>query len=312
MQPKEQLAGVYAAAVTPLTADLVPDEDALLNLLDFLAKRGNHGALLLGSTGEGPSMSPKERESVYRAAAKIRETYPNFRLMAGTGTPSLDETLQLNKIAFDLGYDAVLVLPPFYYRNATEDGLFTWFSTVVKQSVPSKGFLLGYHIPQVSGVALSANLLKRIRDAFPEQFGGVKDSSGDLANTQNLAALLPEHAILVGADKLMLSGLKSQASGCITALANLASPILRQLYNGYAQGLSVEDRQNTISAARSLLDQYRPFPGSVKGLLAEMHGFPRWPVKPPLQPFPRAEMQTAAEQLTAILANDEQKNGHSE
>lgn len=309
MQPKEQLAGVYTAAVTPLTADLAPDEDGLLNLLDFLAKRGNHGALMLGSTGEGPSFSPAEREVVYRAAAKIKETYPNFRMLAGTGTPSLEETLQLNKIAFDLGYDGVLVLPPYYFRNATDDGLFTWFSKVIKHSIPANGFLLGYHIPQVSGVALSANLLMRIRDAFPDQFGGVKDSSGDLANTQNLAALLPEHAILVGADKLMLSGLKAQASGCITALANLAAPILRQLYNGYTQGDSVEDRQDTINAARSLLDQYRPFPGSVKGLLAEMYGFPRWPVKPPLVPFPRVEMQTAAEQLQAILANDEQQNG---
>jgi 4-hydroxy-tetrahydrodipicolinate synthase len=137
------LAGVYAAAVTPLNADLIPALDDIPPLLDFLAGRGCHGALLLGTTGEGPSFSPAEREAIFKAGGRIRDTRPDFRLFAGTGTPSLDETIRLNKIAFDLGYNGVVVLPPFYFRDASEDGLFNWFGQVIHASVPEDGLLLG-------------------------------------------------------------------------------------------------------------------------------------------------------------------------
>src|SRR5512147_2610790 len=181
------LAGVYAAAVTPLDPDSDIDQAGLVSLLSFLAQRGCHGALLLGTTGEGPSFSPQEREVIFRAALQVRQAFPGFRLLAGTGTPSLEETVLLTSAAFDLGFNGVVVLPPYYFRNVSDDGLFAWFSQVLSRAVPEEGYLLGYHIPPVSGVPLSLDLLARLKDAFPDRFAGIKDSSAD-----------PDHALRLG------------------------------------------------------------------------------------------------------------------
>ncbi len=96
-------------------------------LLDFLAKRGCHGVLMLGTTGEGPSFSPQERHDILSAALKIRQDHPSLKVLVGTGTPSLSETILITKSAFDLGVDGVVVLPPYYYRRATDEGLFNYF-----------------------------------------------------------------------------------------------------------------------------------------------------------------------------------------
>src|SRR5574340_904978 len=152
---RHSLSGVYAAAVTPLKPDLSPDLDAVAPFLGFLASRGCHGALIFGTTGEGPSFSPAERADVWRAALKVREQYPAFRLLAGTGTPSLTETIDLTRAAFDLGYDGVVTLPPYYFRKATDDGLFDWFEQLITKAVPRDGYLFGYHFPGVAGIGFS-------------------------------------------------------------------------------------------------------------------------------------------------------------
>ena len=129
------LSGVYAAALTPAQGGL------LLDLIQYhlpgtsSPERSCHGALLL-ATGEGPSFSPNQRIELFRAALKVRESHPGFRLLAGTGTPSLTETAELNCAAFDLGFDGVVCLHPFYYRKATDEGLFNWFEEVITRSVP--------------------------------------------------------------------------------------------------------------------------------------------------------------------------------
>jgi 4-hydroxy-tetrahydrodipicolinate synthase len=143
------MAGVYAAMVTPLKPDLSPDLDGLSNLIQFLANRGCHGVLLLGTTGEGPSFSREERLSVYRIAAEMRQSIPNLRILAGTGTPSLEDTIFLTHSAFDLGYEGVVVLPPYYFKKTTDAGLFTWFSQVLSKAVPEDGLVLFYHNPLV-------------------------------------------------------------------------------------------------------------------------------------------------------------------
>ena len=297
----EKLSGVYVAAVTPLSEDLKPDLDAIPELLSFYARRGCHGALLLGTTGEGPSFSPAEREMIFEAGTQVHYHHPEFQLFAGTGTPSLDETIQLNKRAFELGYDGVVVLPPYYYRSASEDGLFRWYSEVIERSIPKEGYLLGYHFPNVSGVALPESLLQRLGQRFPVQFGGIKDSSGDLKHTQTLASHLPQQSILVGNDRYMTAGLQAGSAGCITALANLVSPLLRRIYDSHQQGETASEEQEIVNQARNILDGLSPFPPSIKALLTEMHGFPLWPVKPPLEPFDKPIIEQAARQLQSIL-----------
>jgi 4-hydroxy-tetrahydrodipicolinate synthase len=301
MMSNHPLAGVYVAAVTPLQADFTPALDDIPPLLDFFARRGCHGALLLGTTGEGPSFSTAEREAVYQAGVKVRETHPDFRLFAGTGTPSYDETIHLNKIAFDLGFNGVVVLPPFYFRDASEEGLFAWFRKVIDASVPGDGLLLGYHFPRVSGVPLPLSLLTQLRDSFPNQFAGLKDSSGDLYHALTLTKALDDRLILVGNDKLLSQTLVAGGSGCITAMANLVSPALREIWEAHQSADKAEEAQEKVNQARDIVNEYGHLPASVKGLLTQLHNFPQWPVKPPLVSCSKKDMEKAAEEMETLL-----------
>jgi 4-hydroxy-tetrahydrodipicolinate synthase len=287
---RHPLSGVYAAAVTPLKSDLSPDIEAVVPFLAFLSSRGCHGALIFGTTGEGPSFSPAEREAVWRAALKVREQYPDFRLLAGTGTPSLSETIDLTKLAFDLGFDAVVTLPPYYFRKATDDGLFNWFEQVIKKSVPIDGFMLGYHFPGVAGIGFSLDLLARLKDSFPTQFAGIKDSSHDEEFAKALGAKFgDELAVFSGTDSDFTFALQNHAAGCITAPANVISPSLRQVYDTFIKGQDTSTTQVTVSEQRHILEKYQPFPPLLKALLSRSYKQRRWPVRPPLVEMSKEE-----------------------
>lgn len=280
---RHPLSGVYAAAVTPLKSDLSPDLEAVAPFMAFLASRGCHGALIFGTTGEGPSFSPAERADVWRAALKVRQQYPDFRLLAGTGTPSLTETIELNKQAFDLGFNGVVTLPPYYFRKATDDGLFNWFQQVIKKSVPKDGFMLGYHFPGVAGIGFSIELLARLKESFPVQFAGIKDSSHDADFTRVLGQKFgSDLAVFNGTDSDLTCALENHAAGCITAPANVISPGLREIYDGFISGKDVSDSQKKVSDQRHILEKYQPFPPLLKAVLSRLFNQPRWPVRPPL------------------------------
>ena len=285
MISQHPLAGVYAASVTPLrrmygsTLDL----ESVPALLSFFAARGCHGSVLFGTTGEGPSFSPAEREKLMRAACEARQELPGFRLIAGTGTPSLSETIELTRLAFNLGYEAALVVPPYYFRKATDEGLFNWFSELITTAVPSDRYILGYHFPNVAGIGFSMELLARLKDAFPVQFAGIKDSSHDSELARRLGERFgSDLAVFTGTDSYLQLAMENKAAGCITAPANLLSPELREVWNCMNEGKDASAAQASVKKQRDILDKYPPFPPTLKALLHRLHGFPKWSVKPPL------------------------------
>ncbi len=286
--------GVYAAAVTPLNSDLTLDFNAIPQFLSFLSQRGCHGALLFGTTGEGPSFAANERVALMRAAAQARREMPDFRLLAGTGTPSQEETIALTHTAFDLGFDGVVVLPPYYYKKVDDDGLFLWYRQVIQKAVPSDGSFFGYHIPAVSGISLSHDLLARLKDAFPNQFAGIKDSTGDAENSRLLGERFgKELVVFTGNDRLLSLALNNQASGCITALANICSPDLRLVWDAHQQGKQNPEVQNRLDAYRHIMDQYPPAPAFLKAMLSDRYSFSPWSVRPPLLPLSDQVFQQA-------------------
>lgn len=307
MTPQHPLAGVYAAAVTPLRPassdgdpdDSVVDLESVPALMDFLASRGCHGIVLFGTTGEGPSFSPREREALMRAACSHRETLPGLRLIAGTGTPSLSETIELTRLAFDLGYEAALVVPPYYFRTATEDGLFNWFSELMRKAVPSDGFILGYHFPRVAGIGFSIELLSRLKDAFPARFAGIKDSSHDADLAHSLGETFgSDLVVLTGTDTYLQLAMQNQAAGCITAPANILSPDLREVWEGMRGGSDISEAQARVEWQRHIIEKYPPFPPALKALLHRLYGFPRWSVRPPLVDMEREMEDKLAEEFS--------------
>lgn len=298
------LSGIYAAAVTPLRSDQSLDLDSLPALLEFLAGRGCHGILLFGTTGEGPSFSPRERLAAFKVAAEFRRARPAVNLLAGTGTPSLDETIELTRQAFELGMDGVVVLPPYYFRKAPEDGLLGWYSEVIRRAVPTDGWLLAYHIPPVSGMPLSIELVSRLKDAHPHQFAGLKDSSADPEHARLLGESFgPDLAVFNGTDRIFSRALEAGASGAITALANLCSPWLRQVWDARRAGEAAlqAQAQARLDAARTVLDKYPPAPPLIKMALSHYHGLPAWTVRLPLLPLSPAQAEPVIEDLDQVL-----------
>lgn len=297
------LSGVYAAAVTPLKSDSTLDLESVPVFLKFLATRGCHGALLFGTTGEGPSFSSKERETLMRSVHAFRDQLPEFRLLAGTGTPSLDESITLTKLAFELGYDGVVVLPPYYFRKATDDGLFNWFSELINKSVPKDKFLLGYHFPNVAGIGFSVELLKRLKGAFPVQFAGIKDSSHDADLARNVGATFGEDLlVLTGTDSYLQLAMQNKAGGCITAPANLISQELRTVWDLMRAGKDSTEAQARVTDLRHTLEKYPPFPPTLKALLHRLYDLPRWTVKPPLEELDQQTIEQAIKELEPIAS----------
>ncbi len=297
------LAGVYAAAVTPLKHDSTLDLEAVPALLRFLASRGCHGALLFGTTGEGPSFSPKERETLLRSARVYRQQLPGFKLLAGTGTPSLSESIDLTKLAFDLGYDGVVVLPPYYFRKATDEGLFNWFSELITKAVPANKYLLGYHIPSAAGIGFSLDLLARLKNAFPTQFAGIKDSSHDEAFSTAVGERFGKDLLVLnGTDSYFHHALKNHAQGAITAAANLLSEDLREIWDLFQEGKDPSEVQARVTEQRHILEKYSPFPPTLKALLHKLHDMPRWIVRPPLEEWTIKQLNKLIKEFNTITA----------
>ena len=299
---QHKLSGVYAAALTPLHPDYSPDLGAIPRFLSFLASRGCNGALLLGTTGEGPSFDVKERLEIFRIGIEVREQHPDFRLFAGTGTPSLSETINLTKSAFDMGFDGAVVLPPFYFHQASDDGLLIWFRELINHAVPRDSFIFGYHFPAQSGVPLSLNLLVNLKDEFPDQFAGIKDSSGDSHFSQALGEKFGNDLVVFnGNDALFSQALENQASGCITAMSNLFSPDLRVVWDAHQNGSTATKAQKRLIAQRGILSHHLPFAASIKAILPHFHDFPRWPVRPPLLPVTGVQIENAIKTLRQTM-----------
>ena len=209
----------------------------------------------------------------------------------------------MTKLAFDLGYDAALVLPPYYFRKATDDGLFNWFSEVIRKAVPSDKFVIAYHIPPVTGINLSLDLLARLKDAFPAQFARIKDSSHDADLARNFGERFGSDLVaLTGTDSYVTLAMENKAAGCITAPANLISPDLREIWDLMNEGKDATTAQARVTEKRHILEKYPPFPPTLKALLHRMYDLPRWAVKPPLESIsPELEEKVLSEFTSTSL-----------
>lgn len=291
------LRGILAALPTPVNADLAPDLDGLAILLDDVAAQGCHGALVLGSTGEAPSFGVSERIAVMESAARWREASRrhDFLLLAGTGCTSAPETIALSRAAAEQGYDALLVLPPYYFKEVSTVGITRHYGSVL-DALPEATRVLLYHIPRATGVDVGIDVITALRAAFGPMVAGLKDSGRDLDHTRALATTFPDLRIFTGTDHHLLPSLAAGAAGCITALASVCGDVLRAAYDAHAAGQDTADLQARIEALRAAGESY-PMPSVVKELAAARRRLPRWPVRPPLldlSPAQREEVVQAA------------------
>ncbi len=257
--------GAIAPIPTPVDDEGLLDPTALERHLDFLSNQGLEGVLVLGTNGEFASFDVNERLAVAEAAARFAG---DLSLMLGVGSSALPEVIQLTQAARYFGYDSVLVPPPFYFRSAPTRGLIEFFRTVLDiAEIP----VLLYHIPQVTGIAISDEIL----DAVGEhpRFGGVKDSSGEESEIKRFIVRLGDRSYMVGNDRLLSLARAAGGSGSITASASVVPALV-------AAAQTDARRQPELDAVRSLLESHGLGP-AVKTILRHK-GFGSYRTRPPL------------------------------
>ncbi|MBR0650118.1 dihydrodipicolinate synthase family protein [Roseomonas terrae] len=282
--------GVFSAALTPITEAGAPDHALFVTHCRRLLAEGCDGIAMLGTTGEANSFSSEERRALLEAV--VAAGIAPERLLPGTGVAAVTETVALTHHALSLGVTTVVMLPPFYYKGVTEDGLFAAYAEVVERVADPRLRVVLYHIPQMSAVPIPFPVIERLREAYPGTFSGIKDSAGDLSHMEALVERFPGLAVLAGADPLMLPLLRKGGAGCITATSNLVAADLAFVFRHFAdaaQAAAVEAAQARIVATRNRASRFAQM-ASLKALLAEQTGEPGWRrLRPPLLPLTPAE-----------------------
>ena len=290
--------GVYTAVLTPLTAGLDPDLGLMAAHCRWLLDNGSDGLAVLGTTGEANSFGLKERIGILEGLAEAG--IPPEALLPGTGTCALPDAIALTRRAVDLGAPGVLMLPPFYYKNPSDEGLFAAYSEVIQKIGDDRLKICLYHFPQMSGVPITYPLIEMLLKEYPSTVAGMKDSSGDFGNMSGAVKAFPGFAVFAGSDELLLPLIEAGGAGCITACANVGSSLAAEVYQGWKSGGDIAAVNETLTAVRQAVYQF-PLSTALKTLMARHSGNDGWlNIRPPLMPMDAAARDKLFKDFDAI------------
>jgi len=287
--------GVVAAIATPVDAAGTPDTGRAVKLARFLLDNGCDGLNVLGTTGEATSFSREERMAVMTAYGDAG--LPMERLMVGTGTAAVSDTIALTRHAAQLGFGGALVLPPFYYKGVPDDGLVGYVDELVAATTQPAIPLYLYHFPAQSGLPWHPALVRRLLDKHAGRIIGLKDSSGDMAYARAIAALSPDFAVFPSTEACLIEARDGAFAGCISATANLNPDLCARAWRDGDQAALAD-----AVTIRKLFDGKLLVSG-VKALLAHIHADPALArTKTPLPAFPAADRAAAVAGYDAVRA----------
>jgi 4-hydroxy-tetrahydrodipicolinate synthase len=237
-----RIRGVLVPVVTPFKADLSPDRDRFIRHCQWLLLQ-NCGLAVFGTTSEANSLSAKERKNLLDAL--VEAGIDPSRMMPGTGCCSITETVDLTAHGVKHGCAGVLMLPPFYYKDVSEEGLYRYFSEVVQRTGDTRLKICLYHIPPVAIVGITPKLVERLLKAYPSAIAGMKDSSGDWNNTKTFLDAFAKDAfdVFVGSESFLLANMRNGGAGTISATANVNPQAIHELYEK-CSGVCVKPRRN--------------------------------------------------------------------
>lgn len=291
----QRFSGVLAPLLTPFADDGSVALDLYVDHARRVLDEGCTGIVPFGTTSEANSLSGGERMKGLEAL--VNAGIDPKVIMPGTGLPALPEAVELTAHAVSLGCGGVLLLPPFYYKGVSDDGLFAAVAGVIDGVASDALRVYLYHIPPVAQVGYSTDLIKRLNAAFPGTVIGTKDSSGDWDNTAATLAALPGFGTFVGSEKFLLRNMRNGGVGCITATANVNAAPIRAVYDNWRGG-DAEALDRGVRAFRKTLQAFPVIP-AMKAMLAERLGEPLWRnLRPPLESLGEAQLQA----LSAALA----------
>jgi 4-hydroxy-tetrahydrodipicolinate synthase len=289
--------GVWAPAITPFQRDLSPDPERFARHARWLLANGCTGLAAFGTNSEANSLNAEERMSLLEYL--IAHGVSASALMPGTGCCALTDSVRLTAHAVALGCAGALMLPPFYYKGVSDDGIFAFVSRVIDEVASPALRVYLYHIPPVAQVGYSLDLVGRLIKAYPETVVGLKDSSGDWGNTAALLDRFPGFAVFPGSEVFLLDALRKGGAGCITASGNVNVPGIRRVYENW-RGPQADALQAEITTLRKALQAY-PMVPALKRIVAHFHNDPDWAaVRPPLIPLDQAQSSSLIADLAKL------------
>jgi len=306
-----RIRGVLAPVVTPFTAGLAPDSQRFIAHCKWLLSQ-NCGLAVFGTNSEANSLSMEERAMLLEelVAAGVDPS----RMMPGTGCCSIMETVKLTAQAVEYGCAGVLMLPPFYYKDVSEEGLYRYFSEVVQRVGDARLKIYLYHIPPVAVVSITTGLVERLLATYPNAIAGMKDSSGDWNNTRMFldSFAKSDFDVFVGSESFLLANMRHGGVGTISATANVNPAAIYKLYREWVRSRTgdsgapqadLDDQQQRLNVVRQVFGS-RKFPSMIAALkqaIAIYADDPAWvKVRPPLIELTSEQAKTLAAELKAI------------
>jgi 4-hydroxy-tetrahydrodipicolinate synthase len=288
----EAIRGFWAAVPTPLTSDGTVNCASLADHASHLFSQGIDGVVLFGTTGEGTSFNVAERIATIEALLKAG--VPASRIGLAAGFPAITDAIVLTRSALALGVNHVLVLPPYFDRSVTPDGIEDAFSGIIDGVADDRLRLTLYHIPQVSGVGIPVAVAAGLRKRYGKLVAGLKDSSGDFRQFEAFRAAVPELAITVGNEADIARALAAGGAGTICGMANIAPDLVKAMLKGPGAKACMQAAIDIVLKTPSLV-------AALKAILAAQSGDAGWlRVRPPLRPSAEgAALKARLEQLTS-------------
>jgi len=264
--------GVYAASITPVDATGNPSGERLIEHCHWLMQQGVTGVAPLGTTGEGNSLPLAFRLSV---PGLFREAgFSSNKVIFGTGSCAAGDAIVATKAVIDAGFTNALVLPPFYYKNVTEDGVFNYFDQLINTVNSDALRVYLYHFPQLSMTPFTVALIKRLKGAFGPVIAGLKDSSGDFAGTLEFVKAADDFDVFPGSEAVLIEGLANGCTGSISATSNASALLTAKTFNANGTAQAAE-LQETLTAVRLAISNY-PLSPALKQIVAWRRGDDSW------------------------------------
>ena len=293
----DRIRGVLSPVVTPFKPDLSPDPERFVRHCRWLLSQ-NVGLAAFGTNSEANSLSAEERMELLERL--VEAGLDPGRMMPGTGCCALPDSVRLSAHAVKLGCAGVLMLPPFYYKGVSDEGLFRAFAEVIERVGDRRLRVYLYHIPPVANVPITLPLIERLLKAYPDSVAGMKDSSGDWSNTKAvLDAFAPAgFDVFPGSETFLLAGMRGGGVGCISATANVNPGPIARLAATW-KNADADAQQKRLDEIRTIMQGYVMIP-ALKAAIAHWGGDAGWAaVRPPLVELDAAQAPALVAQLKA-------------
>ena len=291
----KRIEGVLSPVVTPFKRDLSPDAGRFVKHCRWLMQSGCAGLAVFGTNSEANSMSVDEKLELLEAL--VKGGVPASTLMPGTGHCALSDSVKMTREAVRLGCGGVLMLPPFYYKGVSDEGLFRNFSEIIERVGDERLRLYLYHIPPVLNVGISLELIEKLLTRYPGIVAGAKDSSGDWNNTKAMLDRFKDRSfdVFPGSEVFLLDGLRAGGKGCITATGNVNPGPISEVFRNW-RSTDADRLQAGITATRKIMQKVPMIP-ALKAVTAHFGNDPEWrTVRPPLtELMPDQETQVITE-----------------